>query len=300
MSAVSFVSAFVITFVTTPILARYLFKKGITGVDLHKEGEVKIPEMGGLAIFFSILVVLLYHFINGADELLFPLLTIYIIGTLGIIDGFTKLSAIQKILSFTLVGTFLAWGLGHKSALSFIFLGLLFMAAVNFTNMLAGFNGLEIGTGAIASAALALISYLSGQTTGLIISAAMAGALLAFLYYNRYPASVFPGDVGTLIIGAALFSTILINKTYLPGLIVFTPYIIDATLKYRSAGVMTRESQKPTILKQGKLYVPETSNLSLPRLFLRKKAMTEKQVVTRIWIIQAVFAVIAVTVEVAL
>lgn len=38
------------------------------------------------------------------------------------------------------------------------------------------------------------------------ISFSMLGALLAFLFYNKYPANVFPGDVGTLIIGACIVS----------------------------------------------------------------------------------------------
>src|SRR3990172_2311951 len=281
MNLLPFLSAFALTFALTPFAARFFLKKGIVGIDLHKEGATKIPEMGGVAIFFSILVVLVYHYFQGNAQLLMPIFTVYIIGTLGLIDGFVKLSAIQKITSFFAVGAFLAWGLGYKEILPLILIGFFFMSSVNFTNMLAGFNGLEIGTGAIAAAGLAVASYLEGSTSSFLISSITAGSLLAFLYFNRYPATVFPGDVGTLIIGAALFPSILIGRLYAPGFLIFTPYLIDASLKFFSAGVMTRESQKPTIVKEGKLYMPSGSNMSLARAFLMRGALNEIEVVKR-------------------
>jgi UDP-N-acetylglucosamine--dolichyl-phosphate N-acetylglucosaminephosphotransferase len=149
MSILPFISAFILTFVTTPPAAKVLFKKGILGVDLHKEGEIKVPEMGGISVYFSVLVVLAYHYMDGMDLLLAPIFAFYIIGVLGIIDGFTRLSAAQKVTSFFVVGVFLAWGLGFRGTGPVLLIGFLYMCAVNFTNMLAGFNGLEIGTGAI-------------------------------------------------------------------------------------------------------------------------------------------------------
>lgn len=300
MQLIPFLSAFALTFVATPYVSRFFFKRNIVGVDLHKEGEIKVPEMGGVAIFFSVLVVFLYHYFVGHADLLIPIFVLYIIGTLGVIDGLVRLSAAQKVVSFFVVGVFLAWGLGFRAVLVYILIGFLFMAAVNFTNMLAGFNGLEIGTGAIASMGIGVVSYIVGAETSFIIASSIAGALLAFLYYNRYPASVFPGDVGTLIIGAALFSAIVLGRLYVSGLIVFIPYVLDASLKFFSAGVMTRESQKPTEIREGKLFVPEGTNLSLARFFLRRRAMSEKEVVLRVWGMEALFAALAVAYEVFL
>lgn len=272
--------------------------RGKIGVDLHKEERTEVPEMGGLSILFTLLVVLIFNYLLGLDELLFPILAIYLIGTLGIIDDIMTLSANQKIFSFTVVGSFLAWGLGYKASGEYLLLGGIFMASVNFTNMLAGFNGLEIGTGAIASLGLAALSYLRGVESSLTISLATAGALLAFLYYNRFPAAVFPGDVGTLIIGAALFSSILLGDLFIPGTIIFIPYLADAALKFFSAGIMVRQSQLPTTVKDGKLYVPEGSNLSLARMFLMKDPLTEKQVVARVWIVEIFFTALAIGLEV--
>jgi UDP-N-acetylglucosamine--dolichyl-phosphate N-acetylglucosaminephosphotransferase len=298
MNLFPFLFAFILTFLATPFVSRFFFRKGVVGVDLHKDGNIKVPEMGGVAIFFSVLAVLIYYYFVGRANLLIPVFVLYIIGTLGVIDGFVRLSAAQKVVSFFVVGMFLSWGLGFRNIVPYLVIGFLFMAAVNFTNMLAGFNGLEIGTGAIASLGMAAVSYLAGADTSFIIASAMAGALLAFLYYNRYPATVFPGDVGTLIIGAALFSSALLGRFYIPGFLIFMPYLADAALKFLSAGVMTRESQKPTEFRDGKLYIPEKTNLSLARIFLKRTPLSEKEVVLRVWLVEALFVSMAVGYEV--
>ena len=287
-------AGFILVFISTPFISRYLLEKGIYGIDLHKKTKDKVPELAGITVFASVLLILFGYYISGIDLLFYPLIAVFLTGVLGIIDGFKPLSALQKIFSLYLIGVVVAWGLGFNDIVVALVIGFLFMSGVNFTNMLAGFNGLEIGTGAIASIGLAIVSHLTGALESFIISSVMAGALLGFLYYNRFPAKAFPGDVGTLIIGTALVSSILIGRLYIPGVIIFIPYVIDAGLKFVSVGVMTRESQKPTELKDGKLYVPEGSNLSLPRIFLRKQPMGERGVVHRVWMLEGVFSLLAV------
>lgn len=290
-----FVAAFFITFALTPFLKNKLKERGITGTDLHKSDKPKVPEMGGIAILlgFSISIIAAYFFYHDT-RLFMGFAIVLLVGAIGIVDGIRRLSAIQKVLSLTAVGLILipysnTMILGCDIGVVYlIFVPIFFMFACNFTNMLAGFNGLEIGTGAIASLGMAAVAYLRGSAEGVILSGVMFCTLLAFLYYNRYPAKVFPGDVGTLIIGAALFTTMIISKIELFGAIILAPYIADAALKYLSVGVMTRESQAPTELKEGKLHMPEGSNLSLPRLFIRSNSLTEPEVVFRVWAVEAV------------
>ena len=289
-----FAAAFFITFALTPILKDKLKGMGITGTDLHKPDKPKVPEMGGIAILlgFSISTIAAYFFYHDTG-LLLGFAVVLLVGAIGIVDGIRRLSAAQKVLSLTAVGLILipysnTVILGYNIGIWYlIFVPIFFMFACNFTNMLAGFNGLEIGTGAIASLGMATVAYLKGSTEGAILSGTMSCALLAFLYYNRYPARVFPGDVGTLIIGAALFTTMIISKIELFGAIILAPYIADAALKYLSVGVMTRESQIPTELKEGRLHMPEGSNLSLPRLFIRSKSLAEPEVVFLVWAVEA-------------
>jgi UDP-N-acetylglucosamine--dolichyl-phosphate N-acetylglucosaminephosphotransferase len=74
------------------------------------------------------------------------------------------------------------------------------------------------------------------------------------------------------------------------------PNIIDAALKFYSAGVMNRQQQKPTQLNdEGKLVRPETGFKSLIRLILRKP-ISEKDAVKVIWCIGLVFGILGIIV----
>jgi UDP-N-acetylglucosamine--dolichyl-phosphate N-acetylglucosaminephosphotransferase len=299
--------AFIITLMITPRLMKILEARNIVGIDIHKEDKPRIPEMGGLVILVAFLTSLgIAYLIYGDVRISIAMWGVFIVGVLGIWDGIKKLSAQQKVISLLLIGVILIpfltpAFLGYRLGILYLLLiPFFFMCACNFTNMLAGFNGLEIGTGAIASFGIAILAYITHSEVSFLISVSMFGTLLAFLYFNKYPARVFPGDVGTLIIGASLFHSIIFGKFELTGAIVFIPYAVDAALKYSSVGIMTRESQIPTKVRDGKLYVPEESNLSLPRIFLRKRALTEKEVVHKVWLTEAVFCFLAVLVEVLL
>ena len=286
--------AFAMTLILTPILGAALRDRGIVGRDLHKENTRYVPELVGIAILISFTSsILLAYLYLQASFLLLTAAAVLLVGLMGILDHYRPLTPREKILGLGGIGLLFYAQPGGHGILFLLLIPLLFMAVCNFTNMLAGLNGLEIGVGAIASAGIALAAYLTASWTALVIAASMAASLFAFLIYNRYPARVFPGDVGTLIIGAALFSAVYIGELYLAGAIILLPYLVDAGLKFVSAGVMSRHGQKPTLVKNGKLYPPPGGNLSLVRLLLRVRPMGEREVVALIWGIEAVFVAAA-------
>jgi UDP-N-acetylglucosamine--dolichyl-phosphate N-acetylglucosaminephosphotransferase len=294
--------AFAAALIATPVVAGFLRERGVLGRDLHKETRPQVPELVGISVLASFSIALTAAYLQHRDPwLLLALAAVMLVGLLGVLDHYRPLSPREKILGLALVGLgYSTMSPGDHGYAFLILAPLLFMAACNFTNMLAGLNGLEIGVGAIAAAGVASVAYLNGSMASFLIAASMGAALIAFLHYNRYPARVFPGDVGTLIIGAALFTALHSGGLYLAGAIIFLPYLMDAALKFLSAGVMSRQDQTPTVLKDGKLYPPSGGNLSLVRLLLRLRPMGEKQVVALIWGIEALFAGAAIAVEVAL
>ena len=124
-----------------------------------------------------------------------------------------------------------------------------------------------------------------------------SASYLGLLIVNKYPAKVFPGDVGTLPIGAFLAVLAVVYKEYIPFLVIMMPYVIDASLKYLSAGVMSRDEHKPTTLKEdGKLYYIG-GYLSLPRLILKYKPMREPHLVTVLWIIGIFFGIVGILIS---
>ena len=104
-------------------------------------------------------------------------------------------------------------------------------ACSNGTNLTDGMDGLTTGTSTIVVAVLGIFAYLSGNIinaeylnimyipgTGEIgvFMAAFAGALIGFLWHNSYPAQVFMGDTGSLMIGGVIgVCAILIRKELL-------------------------------------------------------------------------------------
>jgi UDP-N-acetylglucosamine--dolichyl-phosphate N-acetylglucosaminephosphotransferase len=299
--------SFAITFLATPKVMRWAKRAGFTGVDLHKEAMPEIPEQGGIAVIMGFLTsALLYALLTDASPRFYAtLVAVLLVAALGYYDRIRRLSAKEKVVYLSLIGVILLPFVGDTRLfgveLGFLYLlavPLAFMCACNFTNMLAGFNGLEIGTGAIASLGVAVVALLQGKEESFVIAMLLFASLIAFLHYNRYPARVFPGDVATLAIGAALLPALIFGKLEVEGAVIFLPYVADALLKFISAGVMTREAQKPTLVRQGLLYAPEGGNLSLPRLFLKLKPMREPQVVALVWAVE--LACVAVAIVLAL
>jgi len=76
--------------------------------------------------------------------------------------------------------------------------------ASNAYNLTDGLDGLAASTGVFAFFAATIIAQLSGYSSLAIISAAVTGALLGFLRYNKPKAQVFMGDTGSLAIGGLL------------------------------------------------------------------------------------------------
>ncbi|MFC6878108.1 phospho-N-acetylmuramoyl-pentapeptide-transferase [Flavobacterium myungsuense] len=92
-------------------------------------------------------------------------------------------------------------------------------AVSNGANLTDGIDGLAAGTSAISVVALGIFTFVSGNiifssylnimyipNSGemTVFIAAFAGALIGFLWYNSYPASVFMGDTGSLTIGGII------------------------------------------------------------------------------------------------
>lgn len=102
---------------------------------------------------------------------------------------------------------------------------------VNLTNFMDGIDGLTVAEMAPVSGALAL--YLAAEGgAGPVLAAALCGALVGFLVFNRPPAKVFLGDVGSLPIGllvAALLFEAAGRAGLVPALIVPLYYLYDAT-----------------------------------------------------------------------
>jgi UDP-N-acetylglucosamine--dolichyl-phosphate N-acetylglucosaminephosphotransferase len=300
ISGICGIIAFLVTFISMPPLIKKLENAEIVGKDIHKWSKPQIAEMGGIGILFGFSIAIMvgvYLCPEWKSQLTITLLVILLVGIVGMVDDLVMLSSKEKLILLWIAGLPIMWvtppNVGWLYMLS---IPIAVSIASNLTNMLAGLNGIETGLGTIAMTALTISCIIMNKYDAAIISFSMLGALLAFLFYNKYPANVFPGDVGTLIIGACIAIIAFIARVKLIAFIVLIPNIVDGLLKFYSAGVMERQNFKPTEVKEnGILVAPPGGFNSLIRSIL-KKPMHEHQVVIIIWIIGIIFAIIGIIV----
>jgi UDP-N-acetylglucosamine--dolichyl-phosphate N-acetylglucosaminephosphotransferase len=179
---------------------------------------------------------------------------------------------------------------------TYIMIPLGVIACANFINILAGFNGLEAGSGLIASssifiASLILIAFEPGKysVAAPVIMIAMIGSCLAFLVFNWQPAKIFPGNVGTYVIGASIASAIIIGDMEKIGIVALMPQIMEFLLKARSGF----KAGNFGVLVNGTLnYKGKVS--SLTHLFMKYLKVSELKLVLYLLGIQIIFAILAV------
>lgn len=79
-----------------------------------------------------------------------------------------------------------------------------FLACMNAINLIDGLDGLAAGVSLFAVGAVFFVGVLFGNFQASMLGAALAGALIGFLFYNFYPASIFLGDSGSYLLGFLL------------------------------------------------------------------------------------------------
>lgn len=285
-----------------PHLIKRLKKANIVGKDIHKSLKPLVAEMGGLGILFGYIIGIFIGIIlhpNLTFELSIALVVILLVGMIGMVDDILALKSYEKLILLFLAGLPLIWIAPKDSGIFYLILiPVIVSIASNLTNMLAGLNGIESGLGIISMISLTISCLILGKYDVTILSMSLLGSLIAFLYYNKAPAKVFPGDTGTLVIGATIAVVALIGRVKLVAFIIMIPNIIDASLKFYSAGVMNRSEQKPTQINENEELVrPETGFKSMIRLVLRHP-IKEKNAVRIIWGIGIIFGILGILVAI--
>lgn len=302
ISTICGILAFGITIFSMPRLIQKLKKANIVGKDIHKTSKPLVAEMGGIGILFGFIIGIftgIYLHPSLTFQLTIVLLVILLVGIIGMVDDLLTLSSKEKFILLFLAGIPLIWVAPPNVGLLYLItIPIALSVTANLTNMLAGLNGIESGLGVIALISLTISCIILGKYDSAIISMSMLGALLAFLLYNKHPSRVFPGDTGTLIIGATIAAIAFIGRVKLIAFIILIPNIIDAAMKFYSAGVMERQEHTPTqVNEDGKLIIPDQGFKSLIRLVLRKP-ISEKEAVRIIWGIGICFGILGIIVAI--
>ncbi|MDI3312677.1 MAG: phospho-N-acetylmuramoyl-pentapeptide-transferase, partial [Thermoanaerobacterium sp.] len=102
------------------------------------------------------------------------------------------------------------------------------VGTVNSVNLTDGLDGLASGVSFMVTAFFTLIGFFMNNISLTVFGAAITGALLGFLKFNRYPAEVFMGDTGSLAIGGAVAALATMTKLPVILVLVGVVYVVEA------------------------------------------------------------------------
>ncbi len=284
---------------------------------LHKKKE-GTPTMGGVLVWITVASLAIgfwlltkavgpdsflsdFNFLTRKQTLL-PLGILIFAAIIGLFDDligvFKKgggLRMRQRFIIYTIIAAVGAWWFYFKldwDLLHLPFLGdfnigfwyipifiFIVAATAHSTNLTDGLDGLAGGVLLVAFSSYAVISYSQGRLELATFCGAIAGALLAFLWFNIYPARFFMGDTGSMSLGITLgVIAMLTNSAF------FLPFIASI-LVIESLSVIIQVSYKK--LKHKKLF------LSTPiHHHFEGKGWPETKVTMRFWIIAGVMAAV--------
>ena len=183
---------------------------------------------------------------------------------------------------------------------------IILMVLTNGVNMLEGYNGEGSGTSLIIIVFMIIYSLIARSSEGLIFSLSVIGALTAFFKFNKFPAKVFPGDVGTLSLGAtiaciALFGSLEVAMFCAILVHVFNSFYVIASLRgFRERHTIKTQDIIVTDHQLIEASKGENDHLTLPRLILAERSLTEPLLVRNIWalaIVGGLFGIVAETVK---
>lgn len=312
--------SFVIALIWTPLFTDFLYRNKLgkrirdTSLDeakapifykLHK-GKENTPTMGGLLVWVTTAVItLLFNFTRSATWL--PLFALVASGIIGAIDDLANIRGIgpnrgglpfkYKIFLYLIIAVLgawwfyfkLGWDVFHIPGFGDVFLGWWYIPLFIFTiigvafavNETDGLDGLAGGTLAISYGAYAFIAMAEGKIALAAFCGVIMGALLAFLWFNIYPARFFMGDTGSMALG-----TTLAVVAFLTNAVAVLPII---------GFVFVLEALSVIIQLFSKKFFHKKVFLSSPiHHHLEALGWPESKITMRFWVISAAMAVVGV------
>lgn len=282
---------------------------------LHKSKE-GTPTAGGLiiwttviflALFFSIMAFVFdgnWEYLNFIDraETYLPLAALLIAALLGLFDDWLGVLKVgvnggglkirYKLVAYTLIAAIGAWWFYFKldwHVINVPFLGnfeigwwyiplfmFIIIASAFSANETDGLDGLLGGVSLFAFVALTAVAFVLGRYNLAAFGGAMIGSLLAFLWFNIFPAKFFMGDTGSMSLGITIGVVAMLTNTVL--LLPFFAIILVA----ESLSVIIQMISK-------KVFKRKIFHSAPVHHHFEALGWPESQVTMRFWIISAVF-----------
>jgi UDP-GlcNAc:undecaprenyl-phosphate GlcNAc-1-phosphate transferase len=239
-----FATAVVVTAATTPLVRRFVERVGaIYQPNDRTVHRVPLPTMGGIAMYLGLIAALIVsQFLPFFEEInpstaIATLVTCTLMLGIGVIDDTRGTTALTKFVAQVFVaGVLVLFGVQFRYFWLFgagtvtlsgdlpVIVTILWAVAVpNAVNLVDGLDGLAAGIVAIAATAFFIYVVRSGAPVGLasdaaLLSAIICGVCVGFLPWNFYPAKIFMGDTGSMLLGMLLAITTIrgVGNTFTP------------------------------------------------------------------------------------
>ena len=278
--AIAFLLAFITAFVITPYTIRLAKKVGaVDAPDDRRVNKRTMPRLGGLAVIAGFLVSALYliastcvegkidFFEDGLNVKLFGILSgIIVLGIVCYIDDvkdikpLTKLigqviAALMVVLSGVVINNFTIPfkenSIIINEVLSYMITILWIVGITNAINLSDGLDGLSSGITLLSCISLIIVFSLNqSPIIAIILTTALAGAIVGFLPYNFNPAKTFIGDVGSNFMGFMLsvISILGVAKTY-TAIVLIAPIMVLALPIFDTLWAIIRRIVKTKSIK---------------------------------------------------
>ncbi|GAA2899790.1 phospho-N-acetylmuramoyl-pentapeptide-transferase [Enterococcus pseudoavium] len=255
---IAFASSFAITVASMPFIIGY-FRMKKQGQEIRDEGpkwhnsKAGTPTMGGLGFLAAAVITSLWFSLwtqKLTTSLMILVFVLLLYGIIGFLDDFIKLAkkqnegltSRQKFIGQVVVAVifYLVYRLeGYPNTLNFfgidlplnilygLFVIVWLVGFSNAVNLTDGIDGLVSGLGTISFATYGIIAWNQQQYEVLIVCLAVMGGLVGFFPYNRKPAKIFMGDVGSLALGGLLAAVSILLHQEWTLLLVGLVYIFE-------------------------------------------------------------------------
>lgn len=218
-------TAYLVSFFILPILIAILLKMNIGdlpgGRKIHKKF---IPSMGGIGfVLAAFAAIAIWSWQFPLPDIRYLMAAISLMFLVGLRDDMVELKATHKLvgeLAAVLMVVVLSdirikdlhgfLGVGELNLfLSYGFSAFVLLVLTNSFNLIDGLDGLAGTSGSLILAVLGFWFYTQGLESYALIAFTFLGGVLAFLFFNWYPAKIFMGDTGSLTLGFVLGALII-------------------------------------------------------------------------------------------
>ena len=309
------------TYISTPLIARYMRDKEHIGIDVHKPSRPKVPTSCGLSIVIGLSTGCILVALGGdyvlKVKIIALLSSMLIAAAVGLIDDFKVLSGtVKTVMTLATILPIIVLSrmypdiivLGRPEVpiigrlrltiIYWLLLPLAIAGPANAVNMLEVLNGVMPITCGLATFGMMLGAAILGRWDGAIACALLLSALMAYLPYNKYPAKVFSGDVGSLSVGAMMGAIAVIFKLEIIAMAALSPHIMNAFYviafvrgfkEHRLIPRPTKVLGDGTIIDSGDPKAP----ITLVRMLAGREGAKENEIVKAIAIIECSSVLIA-------